>query len=145
MDNKRILLVEDQADDAEPIINGLRRNDFTNDIDVVYGVEEAYDYLRRHGTHLHRSTPDPALILLDLKLSYADGREILQRIKSDPALRSLPVVVLIASDHQGEIPLGYDLGANALVVRPNQSDTLTDVAAEIGRFWLGFNRPPPAA
>lgn len=144
MESKRILLVEDQTADAEVIISALRRHGFTNDIDVVYGGEEAFDYVRHRGAYIHRSTPDPALILLDLKLSYADGRQILKRLKSDPALKSLPVVVLISPEHQGEIPLGYDQGANAYVVRPTQSDKLVDVVVEIGRFWLEVNRPPPA-
>jgi CheY-like chemotaxis protein len=145
MESTRILLVDDQTADAEVIISGLRRNGFTNDVDVVYGGEEAFDYVRRRGAHIHRSTPDPALILIDLKLPHAAGRQVLERLKSDPAAKSLPVVVLIPPDQQGEIPLGYDLGANAYVVRPTQSDTLIDVVVEIIRFWLGVNRPPPSA
>jgi DNA-binding response OmpR family regulator len=142
MESKRILLVEDNPDDAELIINGLRRNDFVNEIDVVYDGDQMLDYLLRRGAFADRATPDPALILLDLTTPRIDGHTILASMKSDARIKCLPVVVLTSSAQERDIAVGYDLGANAYVVRPIEVRELVEVVDQIGRFWLGINRPP---
>jgi CheY-like chemotaxis protein len=142
MENKRILLVEDDPDDAELIITGLRRSNLVNDIDVVRDGVEALDYLYRRGAFAERATPDPLLVLLDLKMPRLDGREVLHQIKSDQRLRSLPVVVLTSSAHERDVASGYDLGANAYVVKPVHFRDLVEAVSQIGLFWIVVNRSP---
>ena len=113
MDNRRILLIEDDPDDAELIITGLRRSNLANEIDLVRDGVEALDYLYRRGNYAGRSGADPLLILLDLKMPRLDGRQVLRQVKSDNRLRHLPVVVLTSSAHEKDVAMGYDLGANA--------------------------------
>jgi CheY-like chemotaxis protein len=141
-DNRRILLVEDDPDDAELIVTGLRRSNLGNDIDIVGDGVEALDYLYRRGTFVGRPTPDPVLILLDLKMPRIDGREVLEEIKSHPTLKHVPVVVLTSSAQERDIAQGYELGANAYVVKPVHFRDLVDAVAQIGLFWVVVNRSP---
>jgi CheY-like chemotaxis protein len=142
MENRRILLVEDDPDDAELIVTGLRRSNLVNDIDVARDGVEALDYLYRRGAFAGRTTPDPLLVLLDLKMPRLDGREVLQQIKSDPRLRSLPVVVLTSSANERDVASGYALGANAYVVKPVHFGDLVEAVSQIGLFWIVVNRTP---
>ena len=142
MDNRRILLVEDDPDDAELIITGLRRSNLGNDIDIVRDGVEALDYLYRRGTFVGRSTADPVLILLDLKMPRIDGREVLEEIKSHPTLKHVPVVVLTSSAQERDVAQGYELGANAYVVKPVHFRDLVDAVTQIGLFWVVINRSP---
>jgi CheY-like chemotaxis protein len=140
MENRRILLVEDDPDDAELIINGLRRSNVGNEIDVVRDGVEALDYLYRRGPFADRPTGDPLLVLLDLKMPRVDGQQVLQEIKADGKLKHVPVVVLTSSAHERDVTSGYDLGANAYVVKPVHFRDLIDAVAEIGLFWVVVNR-----
>jgi CheY-like chemotaxis protein len=142
MESKRILLVEDDPDDAELIITGLRRSNLANDIDVVRDGVEALDYLYRRGAFAARARSDPLLVLLDLKMPRIDGREVLHQIKSDARLRSLPVVVLTSSAHERDVASGYALGANAYVVKPVHFRDLVEAVSQIGLFWIVVNRSP---
>lgn len=142
MENKRILLVEDDPDDAELIVDGLRRSNLGNEIDIVHDGVEALDYLYRRASFAGRTTPDPLLVLLDLKMPRIDGRQVLRQIKSDPTLKSVPVVVLTSSAHERDVESGYDLGANAYVVKPVHFGDLIDAVAQIGLFWVVVNRWP---
>ena len=141
-DNRRILLVEDDPDDAELIVIGLRRSNLGNDIDIVRDGVEALDYLYRRGTFVGRPAADPVLILLDLKMPRIDGREVLEEIKSHPTLKHVPVVVLTSSAQERDIAQGYELGANAYVVKPVHFRDLVDAVAQIGLFWVVVNRSP---
>jgi CheY-like chemotaxis protein len=142
MDNRRILLIEDDPDDAELIVTGLRRSNLGNEIDVVRDGVEGLDYLYRRGDYAARTTPDPLLILLDLKMPRIDGRQVLQQVKADPRLRHVPVVLLTSSAHEKDVAMGYDLGANAYVVKPVHFRDLIDAVAQIGLFWIVVNRTP---
>ena len=142
MENRRILLVEDDPDDAELIINGLRRSNVVNEVDIVRDGVEALDYLYRRGPFADRSACQPLLILLDLKMPRVDGRQVLQQIKADPTLKHLPVVVLTSSAHERDVASGYDLGANAYVVKPVHFRDLIEAVAQIGLFWVVVNRTP---
>ena len=142
MDNRRILLVEDDPDDAELIINGLRRSSLGNEIDVVRDGVEALDYLYRRGPFADRTTPHPLLVLLDLKMPRVDGRQVLQQIKGDHSLKHIPVVLLTSSAHERDVTSGYDLGANAYVVKPVHFRDLVEAVTQIGLFWVVVNRTP---
>ena len=143
MDRARALLVDDDADDAELISECLRRASTTAEIDIVANGVEALDYLNRRGRYSARVTRNPALILLDLKMPKLDGLQVLRHVKRDPVLKRLPVVVLTSSVHDRDVLAGYDLGANAYVVKPVDFRDLADIIVGIGRFWLVGNYPPP--
>ena len=142
LESKRILLIGSQPGGAQPIIDGLRRGGRAVEVDVVASGEHALDYLLRRGGFAQRVTSDPALILLDLSMPITDGHRFLERMKSDSRVRCLPVVVLIPAADEPEISAGYDLGANAYVVKPSEVREVVEVAEQIGRFWLGVNRAP---
>ena len=139
----RVLVVDDDVDDAELVIECLRRANMSAEIDVVADGVEALEYLDRRGRYRERITPNPALILLDLKMPKVDGLYVLRHLKGDQALKRLPVVLLTSSAHERDVMAGYDLGANAYVVKPVDFHDLMEVIVGIGQFWLVGNRPPP--
>jgi len=145
MNQARVLLVDDDVDDAELVIECLHRADVSAEIDVVVDGVEALEYLNRRGRYAERLTPNPALILLDLKMPKLDGLHVLRHLKSDDVLKRLPVVVLTSSAHELDVLAGYNGGANAYVVKPVDFHELVEVIVGIGRFWLVGNRPPPSA
>ncbi len=137
-----LLLVEDDVDDVELIVTGLRRKQLANHIDVVADGAAALDYLFRRGDYATREAINPVLILLDLKMPKVDGHEVLRQIKAEPLLRRIPVVVLTSSAHDRDVAQGYDLGANAYVVKPVEFGAFSAMVAQIGLFWLLVNHPP---
>lgn len=142
---KRILLVEDNANDAELTLTALAENNFANEVDVVRDGEEALDYLYRRGTHATRAAQNPAVVLLDLKLPKIDGLEVLERVKSDEKLRTIPVVMLTSSREESDLMRSYDLGVNAYVVKPVEFGEFMDALKDLGFFWAVINQPPPRA
>jgi CheY-like chemotaxis protein len=102
--------------------------------------EAAVDFLRREGGH--RDAPRPDLVLLDLNLPRLDGREVLARIKSDPGLRSIPVVVLTTSKAAEDVRRSYELHANAFVTKPAELDRFLSVVRQVGEFFLTVVRLP---
>lgn len=143
LDVKRILLVEDNANDAELTLTALAENHFANEIDLVRDGEEALDYLYRRGKYTERKGNNPAVVLLDLKLPKVDGLEVLEQIKKDDKLRSIPVVMLTSSREEPDLVRSYDLGVNAYVVKPVEFSEFMDALKELGLFWAVINQPPP--
>lgn len=115
---KRILLIEDSANDAELILAALSENHLANEVVVVRDGEEALDYLYRRGLFRLRMEGYPVVVLLDLKLPKIDGLEVLAQLKSDPVMRVIPVVVLTSSREEPDLVRCYELGVNAYVVKP---------------------------
>ena len=139
-----VLLVEDDPDDAELLLTGLQRAGVTQPVDVARDGAEALDYLFRRNGNGSRRGPDPALVVLDLKMPRVDGHEVLRRLKADPVLRRIPVVVFSSSGEADDIRACYDAGVNAYVVKPVDFTALLTAIGLIGRFWLGANQRPPA-
>ena len=133
----RILLVEDNQADAILLQEALRQAEVTHPVDVVTDGEKALDYLAT-------VDEEPALILLDLNLPRMDGREVLKAVKTDPATRDIPVIILTTSSAPPDIELAYDRGANAYVRKPLGIDRLTDAASAIRDFWLRTAALPSA-
>ena len=104
---------------------------------------EALDYLLRQGAYAGRSGGNPAVVLLDLKMPRMDGLELLARVKSDPALRSVPVVMLTSSREERDLVESYRLGVNAYVVKPVDFNQFVSAIEKVGMFWAVINQPPP--
>lgn len=142
---KRILLVEDSANDVELVLTALAENRLANEVVVVRDGEEALDYIYRRGIFRLRMEGNPVVVLLDLKLPKIDGMEVLAQLKSDPDLKIVPVVILTSSREEKDIIRGYDLGTNAYVVKPVDFHEFVDAIKELGLFWAVVNQPPPGS
>lgn len=139
----RILLVEDSPEDIELTLAALAEQDITTEVVVARDGAEGLDYLFRRGPHEARDTGDPVVVLLDLKLPKVDGLEVLEKVKADPELRKIPVVMLTSSQEEQDLAVSYDRGANAYVVKPVSFDDFIEAVKEVGLFWAVINEPPP--
>ncbi len=142
---KKILLAEDSPQDAEMTLEALSEHHLSNHIVHVGDGEEALDYLYARGRYAGRSDGHPLLVLLDLKMPKVDGLEVLRAIKNDPAMRTLPVVMLTASREEQDVVRSYQLGVNAYVVKPVGFQKFVEAVKQIGAFWTIHNEPPPGA
>ncbi|MEI6809377.1 MAG: response regulator [bacterium] len=140
---KSILLAEDNACDAELILEALAEFKFANRIDVVRDGVEALEYLRRQGKYSQRAFGEPAVVILDIKMPRLDGIDVLRAIRADPALKLLPVVMLTSSQEDQDVILSYELGANAYVVKPVSFSEFSAAVKQIGMFWAVLNELPP--
>jgi two-component system, chemotaxis family, response regulator Rcp1 len=137
-----ILLVEDNPGDVRLTREALREGKVHNNLSVVDDGVKALAFLRRQGEYA--SAPRPDLILLDLNLPRMSGREVLTEVKSDPELKSIPVVVLTTSQAEQDIVRAYELNANCYVTKPVDLDQFITVVKSIEDFWLTIVRLPPA-
>jgi len=140
-----ILLAEDDPKDVELTLQALDEYHLANKVAVVNDGEEALEYLYRQGKHKDRPQGLPAVILLDVKMPKVDGLEVLSRIKQDPALRTIPVALLTSSRMEEDLVRGYELGANAYVVKPVDFHNFVEAVKKIGAFWVLLNEPPPGS
>ncbi|MBF0505539.1 MAG: response regulator [Nitrospirae bacterium] len=140
---RHILLVEDDPYDLELIMTSLASNNIVNEVVAVRDGEEALDYFYRRGKFAGRTGGNPAVVLLDLKLPKVNGFEVLRQVKSDEALRCVPVVILTSSHEDQDIAAGYDLGANGYVVKPVDFNQFFDVIKETGVYWAIINETMP--
>jgi CheY-like chemotaxis protein len=140
---KRIVLAEDNANDAELTLAALRENHVVNEIILVRDGAEVLDYLYRRNKHADRPGGNPALVLLDLKMPKVDGIEVLRQVKSDPSLRSIPIVVLTSSREEQDLVRTYNLGVNAYVVKPVDFHEFIEAVKLLGGFWAVINETPP--
>lgn len=140
---KQILLVDDNEYDVDLTLRALKKRHLANEVEVVRDGVEALDYLYRRGRFANRAPGNPVLTLLDLKMPKIDGIEVLKVIKGDPALKSMPVVVLTSSRDQQDIVESYGLGVNAYVIKPVEFDKVMDAVQQLGLFWMLHNQPPP--
>ncbi len=142
---KPILLVEDDKRDLELTLVALERSQLANDVVIARDGAQALEYLRREGDHAERSEGNPAVILLDLKLPKVNGLEVLEAVRANPALRSIPVVMLTSSQEESDVVKSYDLGVNAYVVKPVEFNQFVAAIADLGIFWAVLNEPPPGS
>lgn len=139
----RILLAEDDPDDRLLTRRALQKSRIANTISMVEDGEELMEYLRHEGEYTDpEDAPRPGLILLDLNMPRMDGREALKKIKSDPELRRIPVIVLTTSEAEQDILQSYDLGVNAFVTKPVTFDGLADAIQALGDFWFEIVKLP---
>ena len=140
---KRILLAEDDPKDIELTLNALGEHNLANDVQVARDGAEALDYLYRRGEFADRPDGNPVLILLDLKMPRLGGVEVLRQLKSDEAMRTIPVVILTSSRESQDLETCYQLGINAYVVKPVKFSDFIEAVKRIGVFWALINEPPP--
>jgi CheY-like chemotaxis protein len=142
---KPILLVEDDPNDLELTLVALEKTHLANEVIAVRDGVEALDYLLRRGPYEGRVEGNPAVVLLDLKLPKVDGLQVLEAIRGDPGLRSVPVVILTSSREEQDLVRSYHLGVNAYVVKPVGFQKFIDAIRDLGIFWAVLNEPPPGS
>jgi CheY-like chemotaxis protein len=144
MEEKTILLVEDNPDDVELTIRAFRKNNIGNKVVVAKDGVEALDYLFGTGVYAGRNVKEmPVVILLDLKLPKIDGMEVLKRIRQNEFTRLLPVVILTSSAEDTDKINGYTLGCNSYVRKPVDFNQFAEAIKNLGLYWLIWNEPPP--
>lgn len=135
-----ILLVEDNPDDVELTVEALHDSKVLNRISVARDGVEAMDFLRKRGAFANAPTPD--IIFLDLNMPRKNGREVLEEVKADPALKAIPIVVLTTSRAEEDIFRSYNLQASAYVVKPVDFDRFASVIRAIDAFWFNVASYP---
>lgn len=145
VNQKSILLVEDNPDDVELTMRALKKNNIRNEIVLATDGMEALDYLFGAGKYEGRDLNDmPALILLDLKIPKIEGLEVLRKVRADERTRLLPVVILTSSKEEQDLVRGYALGTNSYVRKPIDFVEFTKAVGLLGLYWLLINEAPPA-
>jgi CheY-like chemotaxis protein len=140
-----ILLVEDNPDHAELTVRALRDGNMLNEVFWVKDGEEALDFLHRRGRYENGAgVPRPGLVLLDIKLPKVDGHEVLRQIKSDQALRHIPVVMLTTSEREDEVAEAYRAGANSFVSKPVRFADFVQKVKSVQLYWVLTNLLPEA-
>jgi two-component system, response regulator len=144
MENKMILLVEDNADDEALTMRALKKNNVGNNVHIVRDGAEALDFLFCMGAYASRDLHDmPFLILLDLKLPKVSGLEVLRRLRADERTKVVPIVILTSSSEEQDVVEGYQLGANSYVRKPVNFNEFLEAAKHLGIYWLDMNHAPP--
>jgi two-component system response regulator len=136
-----ILLVEDNPNDVELTLHAFRKNNLGNHIQVVRDGAEALDFIFSTGAYAKNVHDErPKVILLDLKLPKVDGIEVLRRIKKDPNMQKIPIVVLTSSREDQDVEECYRLGVNSYIVKPVEFEKFVQAVSIMGMYWLLFNQ-----
>ena len=139
---RAVLLAEDSPADAEMALDALRDANLANPIVHVEDGIEVMDYLLRRGRFADRQEGLPAVLLLDIKMPRMDGLEVLREVRANEALKKLPVVVLTSSREETDLAISWNLGVNAYVVKPVDSEQFFHAVKTLGRFWAVLNETP---
>lgn len=139
----KVLLVEDNINDAELTIRALKKNNLANELVHLKDGAEALDFIFGEGTYAGREVGfTPKVILLDLKMPRVNGFEVLERLKADDRTKMIPVVILTSSKEDPDIEKCYKLGANSYIVKPVDFESFVKSMGELGIYWLMLNQPP---
>ncbi|HVI50148.1 MAG TPA: response regulator [Candidatus Sulfotelmatobacter sp.] len=143
IDDKTILLVEDNRQDELLILRALRKINLTNRIEVARDGQQALDYLFREGEFADRPGQGfPTVVLLDLSLPRVNGLDVLKRVRAYPATKFLPIVILTSSDEEKDRLCGYREGANSFVRKPLDFTEFAETVARLGVYWMVTNEVP---
>ena len=140
---KTILIAEDNPQDVELTLEALNEHNLANQVVAVSDGVEALEYLNYEGKYQNWAKGNPAVLLLDIKMPRMDGIEVLEAIRKDPNLKTLPVVMLTSSREEPDLKRCYELGVNAYVVKPVNFKDFISAAKHIGIFWAILNEQPP--
>jgi two-component system response regulator len=140
MNEKSILLVEDNPDDVELILMALKESKILNQVNVTRDGVEALEYLFCTGKYAERKPANlPELVLLDLKLPKLGGLEVLERLRADPRTKLIPVVILTSSSEEEDVLKSYSLGVNSYVRKPVEFPQFVEAVRQLGMYWLLIN------
>jgi len=139
-----ILIAEDNDNDLELTVAALAEKNLANRLVIVRDGVEALEYLECKGQYTGRKNGNPAVILLDIKMPRMDGIEVLEKLKIQPELKTIPVVMLTSSKEDRDLARAYGLGVNAYVVKPVGFTEFVDAVKQIGTFWALLNELPPS-
>ena len=143
MNNKKILLVEDNPDDIELTLRAFRKNNIKNEIIIKRDGAEALDFFfGKDGVAVNNCNDLPILTMLDLKLPKVDGLDVLKKIRSDKRTKLIPVVILTSSNERSDLLSGYELGCNSYIRKPVDFNQFTDTVKQLGFYWLLINEIP---
>jgi len=142
MGEKRILLVEDNADDIELTLRAFDKVDLRNDIVVARDGQEALDILLGRRFRQDLAGTLPTVVLLDLELPRVGGLEVLRRLREHERTRLLPVVILTSSREQRDLVRSYSLGVNSYVRKPVAFSAFVEAVRQLGLYWLFLNEQP---
>jgi CheY-like chemotaxis protein len=138
-----VLLVEDNDDDANLAIRGLKKQNLANKLHRVEDGEEALDFIFGKGKYDGRPVNNtPRVILLDLKMPKVDGLEVLRAVRSDDRTKHIPVVVMTSSKEEKDITESYNMGVNSYIVKPVDFRKFAESIKDIGFYWLILNQLP---
>ena len=143
MENKVILLVEDNPRDEALTLRALKKSNIINDVIVARDGVEALDYFFGTGARAGDPPTMPQLVLLDLKLPKVDGLEVLRKIRADERTKRLPVVIFTSSSEEEDMIKSYELGANSYVRKPVESERFAEATKQLGVYWLLLNEAVP--
>jgi two-component system, response regulator len=144
MNNKTILLVEDNPSDIDLTKRAFEKGHINNNLIVAEDGQEALDYIFGKGIYASRDVNQlPVLILLDLKLPKIGGLEVLKIIRATEKIKRLPVVILTSSKEEQDVAASYDLGVNSYIRKPVDFNQFADAIKHLGLYWLIINEPPP--
>jgi CheY-like chemotaxis protein len=135
-----ILLVDDNPDDIMIAKRAFSKSQIHNKIYVTHDGEEDIQFLRKEGKY--KDVPSTGLIILDLNMPKVDGFEVLETIKGDEKLKSIPVIVLTSSSRPEDIERAYKLGCNSFIVKPVSFEDFIEAVMEIKRYWLSLSKIP---
>jgi len=135
-----VLLADDNATDAELTTRALDLGGISRNVVWVQDGEAALDYLLRKGLYAQRPAGNPRLMLLDLHMPKIDGLDVLARIKSDPLLRSIPIVIMSSSDEEADMVRSYEKHANSYIVKPVDFKLFTEQVSMLGQYWMRVNK-----
>lgn len=143
MNDRTILLVEDNPQDEMLTLRALRKAGLANPIDVARDGQQALDYLFRAGDFADRAgTELPMVVLLDIGLPRLSGLEVLEQLRADPQTRLIPIVVLTSSDEKTDRQRAYEAGVNSFVRKPVDFHAFVDNVTRLGLYWVATNEPP---
>ena len=139
---KKILFVEDNPNDLELALETLSQEVYADAIVIAKDGQHALDFLYGSGKHENREPGNPILIMLVIKLPKVDGLEVLRRVKADPVLKNIPIIMFTGSAEDSDLKTSYELGANAYVVKPIDFAKYAQALQSISSFWTKINEPP---
>ena len=145
MKERIILLIEDNADDIKLTQRAFSKSKIAEQIslEIAHGGNDALDFLFGEGAYVYRDTRViPAIILLDLNLPRINGFQVLERIRADKRTKLIPVIVLTSSKEEQDVKKAYELGANSYIRKPVDFQKFSDVAQQLGLYWVSLNEPP---
>jgi two-component system, response regulator len=144
MDERVIVLVEDNANDEELMVRAFRKSNIVNRVVVLRDGADALDYFFARGAYADRSPGETAqVVLLDLKLPKVDGHEVLRTLRADARTKLIPIVVLTSSVEEQDMVRSYCLGANSYVRKPIDFTQFVEAVRQLGLYWLVINRAAP--